>query len=137
MYYASHRGESTKEPNDPEYEHLQSELNKALPFKPGYSVAFNYIWPVGLRTRKKPFLQPMWLKIKPARPVKIGSGDVHLNWFRHDPWASLPVVKILCASIVTGNLTLMNSEEKYYTEIDLEEYLPYSFFGRDEPTLKS
>lgn len=134
--YASYSCNTSEKPNDPEYEELNSEFNKLLPFKPDHLAAFNYIWPYGVRTRVKPLLQPMWLKMDVTESVKIGKGDVHLNWSRQDPWASLPVVKILGANVSTGNISLISSEEKYYTEIDPKAYLPYSFFGWDEPNDK-
>jgi len=131
--YASYSCNSTEKPHDPEFEEILQELNKPTPFHTGSIAAFNYIWPVGLRSRTKPLLQPMWLKVTPTEEIKIGSADVHLTWSRHDPWASLPVVKILGGSIITGHISLSSAEEKYYTEIDPDAYLPYSFFGWDEP----
>jgi Acetoacetate decarboxylase (ADC). len=134
--YASYSCDTKEQPNDPEYEALNAEFNKFLPFKPGYLAAFNYIWPVGLRSRVKPLLQPMWMTMEPTESIKIGKADVQLNWSRHDPWASLPVVKVLGGSVVTGTITLMSAEDRYYTEVDSEAYLPYSFFGWDEPHSK-
>jgi len=131
--YASYSCDTTEKVNDPEYESLHRELNKPLPFKPGHIAAFNYIWPVGLRTRMNPLLQPMWLKMETTKSVKIGRGQVHLNWSRQDPWASLPVIKILGGNITTGNVSLISAEQEYYTEVNPEAYLPYSFFGWDEP----
>lgn len=134
--YASYSCDASEKTNSSEYEALNAEFNKPLSFKPNNLAAFNYIWPVGLRSRVKPLLQPMWLKMELTEPIKIGKADVHLNWSRHDPWASLPVVNLLGASISTGNISLISAEDKYYTEIDAEKYRPYSFFGWDEPHSK-
>jgi hypothetical protein len=131
--YASYSCDTNQKPNSPEFEAIYKELNKDVPMNPGHLAAFNYIWPVGLRTRIKPLLQPMWLRMEPTEKIKFGHADVHLNWSKHDPWASLPVVKVLGGSIATGNISLISAEEKYYTEIDPNLYLPYSFFGWDEP----
>lgn len=131
--YASFSCDTSTAPNDPQYGQIHAEFNGSVPSRPGTLAAFNYIWPYGLRSRVKPILQPMWLTMSMTQPIKVGRGDVHLNWSRHDPWASLPVVRVLGANVATGNVSLINSEEKYFTEIDPEAYLPYSFYGWDEP----
>jgi hypothetical protein len=130
--YASYSCDTTEKPNDPEYEQCLKEFNALVPFKPGHLAAFNYIWPVGLRTRIKPLLQPMWMKMDPVESIKFGRADVHLNWSKHDPWAALPVVKILGGSVATGHISLMSAPDEYYTEVESDQYLPYSFYGWDE-----
>ena len=130
--FASFSCDTNSEPNTPEFEEILREFNKELPFHPGHLAAFNYIWPVGLRTRIKPLLQPMWLSMTPSQPIKLGKGDVQLNWSKHDPWASLPVVRVLGASITSGRVSLISADQEYYTEIDPEAYRPHSFYGWDE-----
>jgi hypothetical protein len=131
--YSSYSCDANSAPNHPEYEAIMREFNKELPSMPEHLAAFNYIWPVGLRTRVKPLLQPMWMSMKLSKPLKIGKGEVQLNWSRHDPWASLPVVRVLGANIASGEISLMSADQKFYTEIEPEAYLPYSFYGWDEP----
>ncbi|TVY54578.1 hypothetical protein LSUE1_G010326, partial [Lachnellula suecica] len=131
--YASFSSDCSREPNDSRFAAVASQFGKTVSPDFPYIAAFNYIWPVGLRKRMKPLLQPMWMGMRPTTEIKSGYAEVCLNWSKHDPWASLPVVKVLGSTISTGHVSLEVSEDEYYTEIDPENFLPYSFNAWDEP----
>jgi hypothetical protein len=134
--YASYAADCSKPPNDKEG--LKVALEQfTVPARPDVdatsSAVYNYIWPVGVRSLMKPLLQPMWLTCTPLSQSKLGLGQVTLNMSKHDPWACLPVVKILGATITTATMSLVAGDKQYNTEVDPKAFLPYSFAGWDEP----
>ncbi|CZR59286.1 uncharacterized protein PAC_09178 [Phialocephala subalpina] len=130
--YASFSSDCSREPNDKRFADIAAQFTKTVSKESSVIAAFDYIWPMGLRKRVKPLLQPMWLHMQPTE-TKAGFGEVNLNWSKHDPWASLLVVKVLGSTITSGHITLTNADDKYYTEIDPETFLPYSFSSLGEP----
>ncbi len=134
--YASYSADTTQPPNDSG--RLAAAIAQfTVPARPDVdatsSAVFNYIWPVGVRSLMKPLLQPMWLDCTPLTQPKLGLGHVVLTMSRHDPWACLPVVKVLGATTMTATMSLVAGDKKYNTEVDPKAFLPYSFAAWDEP----
>lgn len=70
--------------------------------------------------------------MEPNAEPKVGYGEACLNFSRHGPWSTLPIKKVYGAQIVSGQLFLQVVDDKYYTEIDPEAYLPYSYSAWDD-----
>jgi len=126
-----------KEPNDPNF---VEEFNSVMPFdpeKPDVGVNFTFKWTIGKNEPQlgkqelfihKPLLVKEWDAMYNMEE-KIGFGDVHFTWSDDDPWAELEVVRVLGASLQTGEYVMMGPCE--YEEVDPEEFAPYAFYGWD------
>lgn len=131
--YASFGVDTSGEPNDPRFAEAAALFNKPVSKVNPAVAIFIYIWEPLLRKFLPPKLNPTWFGTKPSVEPKAAFANVALNMSVHDPWASLPVVKGLGGGIFTGIATLDQSDHSFWTDIDPDAYLPYSYLAWDLP----
>lgn len=142
IQYFTIKGDLDGIPNDPAIMEAIGELMTPPDPEghPGATIIFNYLWPAAtwvhlkdLSKAPKPILYTVW-KTKHAgeKKAEMGKGEVIFQKSKHDPWYSLPVAKTLGAIMTYDGIALSGArqpEDEY--EIDVQEYLPYAFYGFD------
>ena len=129
--YASFSGDFSQEPNDKDLFKASEQFSKVVSKENPTVATFCYVWPIAVRNILKPRLSPLWCGASPSAAPRFGFAHANLTWSAHDPWASLPVKKILGASVMSGLVTLDAAEDRFQTEIDPDAYRPYSFAAWD------
>ncbi|MFW9948684.1 MAG: acetoacetate decarboxylase family protein [Candidatus Thorarchaeota archaeon] len=117
----------TGKPNDQDIDQKMQELDALNPDARAYNFK-RFPAPNGKGFDYKPWLTEVITEYR-SDIIEVGEANIKLKSSIHDPWAEVEIIRILGGVYSRGTNTMVNGN--VLTQVEEEEFLPYTFMNRD------